>query len=315
MQVRTSLHEGAEAAVGSLPFLEHLPLRTFTTDRYGFRYTPPVTSGPVETVVFRGFSFVFGYGLGDEQTLAAQLARYLHRNVYNAARFKGDPESPRDFDRTVARVGAAPKTVVYVALEAENESTTAFEPNLLRRVLWFSKVTVLSWIKVAPVLPAQKHIKRAMLGNAVLYRSYQDTVRILPLPDGTEMVVRHGYVGDLQVDFPASVIEQRASYIARWDRHVKERGGRMIALLVPSRLSVYGPHLGLKSPADPLLHRLARALAARGVHAVDALALLEKSAQQDLATGNLAYLREDEHWNAEGVRRIAAAAAQEILTQ
>jgi hypothetical protein len=91
-----------------------------------------------------------------------------------------------------------------------------------------------------------------------------------------------------------------------------DRGIRMIVLLVPEKMTVYGPSLGVEVPADPLLDRMERNLVSRGLRVVNGLPLLRATADADLAAGKLSFLREDEHWNADGVERLAKAVAEAI---
>jgi hypothetical protein len=97
-------YKGGDAQ-GNLPSTENTRPRTFTTDALGFRWTPQVSpSDPPQVIVFRGFSFVWGGGLSDDETLPAVLARELNVNVYNGARFLEDVEQPADFDRLMTKL-------------------------------------------------------------------------------------------------------------------------------------------------------------------------------------------------------------------
>jgi hypothetical protein len=315
LHMRTSYFEGGEAQAGNLPSTEPLGLRTFSTDRFGFRYCPPVAPGqPTRLVVFRGFSFIFGVGLGDEQTFPAALARHTGRNAYNAARFHEDPETPEDFDDLMAKTGVSPETVVYVHLEPNDFvlSPATEHRNERRRAVRFAKEFPLNWVRLSPVILTAMETKKAVENDVILHNRYRENVRSFPLPGGARMLVRAGDLERVQTEFPDSVVADRSDYIAWWNRRIVERGARMVVLLVPEKMSVYGPSLGVKLPADPLLNRMERNLAARGVRVVNGLPLLRATAAADLSTGKLAYLREDEHWNADGVERLAKAVADAI---
>jgi hypothetical protein len=315
LHMRTRFFEGAEAVMANVRPTEPLSWRNFSTDRFGFRDTPPVCAGaPPRVVVFRGFSFVFGVGLGDEETFPAQLSRRLGQNVYNAARFHEDPETPDDFDRLMSKLETRPETVVYVHLEEDEIglSAAALRQQPLRRVLRFARDFPLTWIRISPAIQTARGAKRALENDIVLHNGFRDFASFFPLPDGTNLLVRHGYVERAAKDFDESIVADRAGYIAWWNARIAERGARMVVLLVPARMSVYGPALGLEVPEDPYLNRMERYLLARGVRVVNGLTTLRETAAADLASGRLAYFREDEHWNAEGVRRLAAATAAEI---
>src|SRR5262249_49852087 len=113
LHLRTQSFLAAEAAAANVRPSERPSWRTFSTDSFGFRYTRPIQPGtPPRIVVFRGYSFTIGLGLGDEETFPAHLSRFLGQNVYNAARFV-DPEIPDDFDHLMAKLQTSPQTAVY----------------------------------------------------------------------------------------------------------------------------------------------------------------------------------------------------------
>jgi hypothetical protein len=315
LRLRTSFYEGDEAQAGNLRPTESLGWRTFSTDRLGFRFTPPMRPGePPAVVVFRGFSFVFGVALGDEQTFPAALSRQLGVNAYNAARFHEDPETPQDFDRLMSRIGAHPKTVVYVHLEPNAHVLTpaAVRPDMRRRLLRFAKEFPMTWIRLSPAILGAIEEKKALENDLILHNRYRDHVRAFDLPAGGRMLVRKGDLERVETRLDDSVVADRSAYIAWWGERLAERGARMVVLLVPEKMTLYGPALGVTLPADRYLDRMESNLTARGVSVVNGLTVLRATADEDLATGRLAFLREDHHWNAEGVERLARATAQAI---
>jgi hypothetical protein len=315
LRMRTAFFEGNEAFAGNLRPTERLGWRNFTTDNFGFRFTPPVRGSLApELVVFRGFSFVFGLGFGDEETFPAVLSRQVGVNAYNAARFHDDPETPEDFDRLMAKVGARPKTVVYVHLEPNafvlTPSAKRLDPG--RRLFRFAKEFPLTWVRTSPLILNAAVAKRAVENDLILNNRYRENVRSFALPSGSPMLVLKGDLERAQTSFDDSIVADRSAYIEWWNARMVERGARMIVLLVPDKLSVYGPSLGVSLPADPYLDRMERDLASRGIRVVNGLPLLRATAAADLASGRLSYLREDQHWSAEGVKRLARATAQAI---
>jgi hypothetical protein len=315
LHMRRAFFEGDEAQAGNLPPTEKLGPRTFTTDRFGFRQTPPVRSGaPIELVVFRGFSFVFGVGLSDEQTFPAALSRSLGVNAYNAARFHGDAETPEDFDLLMKKVGARPATVVYVHLESNAHTLSSQEttPNRMRRIVHFAKEYPLAWFRMSPVILNAVEAKKLWENDILFTNRYRNNVRAFSLPDGRPILVRAGDLERAETEFESSVIAERAEYVAWWNARIAERGARMTVLLVPDKISVYGRALGVKLPDDSYLDRLERELRARGVHVVNGLSVLSPRVNEDLASGRLSYLREDQHWNVLGVERLAKATADAV---
>jgi hypothetical protein len=311
----TNYHLGEEAFEGNYPSTELLPLRNFTTDRFGFRYTPPVEPGaPAELIVFRGDSFTFGAGLGDEQTLPSLLERRLGVNAYNSARF-GDPETPEDFDELMTKIGARPKTVVYVELEGVGDtvlSPATMHRSQTRRLLRFLKELPMTWLRISPAFHFAGFAKRAVENDLILGNRYHDIVTSFQLPDGHPMLAVNLWMSKNLAPPDESVIDERSAYIAWWDEHMRRIGARMFVLLVPDKISVYGPALGLAMPADPFLNRMERNLAARGVRVVNLLAPFRANVPAELASGRLSYLREDPHWTALGVERAADAVARAI---
>jgi hypothetical protein len=259
-------------------------------------------------------SFVFGVALDDDETFPTQLARATGANTYNAARFAEDPETPEDFDDVMREIGARPKTVVFVHLEPNEIYLTGKNQrrNDLLRKIWFAKERPLTWIRFSPAIWTAAEAKRAVENDRILHNRYRDHVASFALPDGRRLLIRKGDLERVQSRIGDDEVRDRSEYIAWWNERMAERAARMIVLLVPERMSVYGPALGVQVPADPFLNRLERRLVARGVRVVNGLPLLRAGAEADLASGNLAYFREDHHWNAEGVRRLARAVAGAI---
>jgi hypothetical protein len=315
LHLHTKFFVGDEADEGNLRPTEELPVRDFTTDRLGFRDTRPILPGkPAELVVFRGFSFTFGAGLSDDQTLPAVLERELRVNAYNAGRFHDDPETPEDFDRLMARIGAHPRTVVYVHLEP-NGHVGIERPRPLKRLLRFAKELPMNWIRSSPAIRYAGLAKKAVENDWLLHNRYRDHALSFPLPDGRRFLVLDRELAHDATEYDDTVISDRAEYIAWWKQRMAERGARMVVLLVPDKMSVYGPELGVKLPSNPYLNRLAQQLEARGVRVLNGLSILRATAREDLASGRLAFLREDQHWSASGVERLGRATAEAIRGQ
>jgi hypothetical protein len=329
LQLETEYFEGDEAEAGNVPAAEHLARRRFTTDRLGFRFTPAVVPGrPPEVMVFRGFSFNFGVGLGDEETFPARLARELGVNAYNAARFHNDPEMPADYDLLTRKLAANPKVAVYVHLEsnahvpawnresmAGRAATAVLGPEVswrVQRTIRFAKEFPLNWMRLSPLIMLSVEAKRALENDRVMSNAYRRNVREFPLPDGSRMLVRNGDLERAAEVIDEETLAGRAEYILWWSEQLRRRGVRMIAVLVPDKMSVYGPALGVAVPSDPYLVRLERYLASHGLAVVNGLPTLRAFAGEDLASGRLSYLREDEHWTALGVARLAEATARAL---
>jgi hypothetical protein len=171
-----------------------------------------------------------------------------------------------------------------------------------------------TWLHTSPAILLAAHAKRAVENDNLLTNGYRKNVVSFPLPDGKRMLVTKGDLERDVSDPDDKTVRERAEYVAWWSEHLARRGTRMIVLLVPEKIAVYGPALGVKLPQDHYLTRFERELAARGIRVVNGLPLLRATAESDLASGQLAYLREDMHWTALGVQRLARATAAAVRT-
>jgi hypothetical protein len=329
--IETDYFDGDEAVVGNLPKTEPSHARTFRTDSLGFRYTLPARVGESPAVVvFRGFSFVWGDGLSDSETFPATLSRDLGVNVYNAARFHEDQEMPADFDALLAKLHANPKIAVYVHLEPNAHNLAWNEPNELSRlgerfigstfvqtakqVSYIEKVA-LTWMRLSPLKSVTVRLNKALTNDVILPNPYRTHVCSFTLSNGKPLLVRKGDLQRVQTERDETTVRERARYIAWWRDRLAERHIQMIVLLVPEKMSVYGPALGVALPHLPYLNRLEKELTRRGVHVVNGLPVLQASAGADLASGHLSYFREDQHWTPQGAARLARATAQAIKVQ
>jgi hypothetical protein len=324
----SNTYRGDETIVGNLKPTETASLRTFRTDELGFRYTPAVRPGePPEVIALRGFSYTWGALLDDQETFTAGLARGLGVNVYNGAWFHEDPERPADVRRLLRKLGAQPSVAVYVHLEPNGHERSWHAPSrvdrmgeavlgsryadVASRADWLRR-TLRAWLEMSPLTAMAKRASRAVHDGRILTNPRANAVVSFPLPNGTRLLNRAGDFRRVMNPPDNRTVAARAEYIEDWSKALAQDGMATIVVLVPEKMSVYGPALGLRLAEDPYLNRLERELRRRGLRTVNMLPLLRASAPHDLATGKLAYFREDQHWNAEGVSRIAAEAAQAI---
>jgi hypothetical protein len=329
MQFHSSLFDGDEALAGNLPASEVYAPRRFTTDALGFRYTPPVSPGDSPAIlVFRGFSFTWGAGLSDDETFASALARDLGVNVYNGARFHEDNEFPGHVDRLLGRLQARPRLAVYVHLEPNAHSLAWYAdgpvdrlglallgPQRYRAIAEFGTYAenrIGAWIRESPVKSLAIRANKAVANDSILPNAFREQTRSFTLPNGRPLLFGASDLERDQAPPDAAAVSERADYVAWWKDRLAERGIAMIVLLVPDKTSVYGPSFGLQFPEQPYLVALARAIRARNVRAINGLPLLQVHAADDIASGELAYRREDQHWSALGVARLAEETARVI---
>ncbi|HWQ52572.1 MAG TPA: hypothetical protein VN442_02730 [Bryobacteraceae bacterium] len=329
LRIDSSYFEGDEALEGNLPPTESRTPTRFTTDSLGFRSTPAVHQGASpEVLVFRGFSFTWGAGLSDEEVLPVALARELGVNVYDAARFHEDPELPADVDRLLARLGARPRTAVYVHLEPNGHTLDWNRPKAIDRMgiamlgesrytpikqfADYAQLVVATWFRVSPLNIFCVRLYKSISNDRLLPNVYRRDVAEFRLPDGRPFLARRTDMERVESRVPEDVLRARAEYISWWRDQLAARGIQMTVLLVPEKMSVYGPAMGRPVQANPFLNRLERELLSHGVKVVNGLPLLSREAPAELAAGRLFYFREDHHWNAHGVARLSRAVAEAL---
>ncbi|HEX2865175.1 MAG TPA: hypothetical protein VHN99_11445 [Deinococcales bacterium] len=120
------------------------------------------------------------------------------------------------------------------------------------------------------------------------------------------------YLTDELRVFPhgAEALTYRANLLQAVSEHLRARGVHLLVALVPDKGRVYPAFLPGGHRAAALAGRLgdfARALASRGVDAINLL-----PAEQAAANTGLAYYRTDTHWNATGARAAAQAIAEHV---
>jgi hypothetical protein len=326
LNIRSDRYRGSGAIAGNLPSTENSRPRTFTTDALGFRWTPPVHPGELpRAIVIRGFSNTWGGSLSDTETLPAQLARRWNVNVQNGARFLEDHERPEDYDRLIDRLGTVPEVAVYVHLEQNDDELSSYQDGALDRAgkrlagSWYewaahwtaaSERWAMNWIRLSPAIQLSTRARKALQNDTIQPNIYRKNVDIYRTPDGGRMIFERSELERAATTLADDVIRRRADFIAFWNDHLLKRGTRMIVLLIPDKISVYGPPLGVAGLYDPFLERMDRELTRRGIQVVNGLTEFRRYTETDLASGNFSYWRDDLHWTPLGVRRLAEAVAK-----
>jgi hypothetical protein len=110
-----------------------------------------------------------------------------------------------------------------------------------------------------------------------------------------------------------------ADYYTWWRDTLARRGIESYVLLLPTRYTLYGPWVerdgerGAALRAAAYLRALDDTLRARGIPTINGLDVLGPGMEQELRTGMLSFYREDNHWNARGVDRVAQAIAERVV--
>jgi hypothetical protein len=328
LRIQSDHYKGGEALAGNVPSNENQRLRKFTTDALGFRWTPEVRPGePPGVLVFRGCSFVWGGGLSDEETLPSELARQLGVNAYNGARFLDDEETPADVDRLTSSLGSRPTLSVFVHLEQDADVLAWHADTPIDRigkqlagsrydaaaeVAAEVKRSALTWVRLSPVIQLSTRARKAVQNGSILPNVYSKNIAAYATGGGTRMLFETSELERATTVLDDALIRERADFIAFWHEHMLRRGSRMVALLLPDKVSVYGPELGIHGPNFRYLDRLESELARRGIRVVNGRTVLRPYAATDLATGELSFWRDDLHWTPLGVQRIARVTAQAL---
>jgi len=112
-------------------------------------------------------------------------------------------------------------------------------------------------------------------------------------------------------------MQESVTYLQWLQQQFAQRGIDLWILMVPEAASVYGPEIFKSDAAQlqaqgrtPLYDRMEKALAEKNIPAINGLRVLRPFVADDIAKGKLSYYREDHHWTAQGVDRIATAMAE-----
>ncbi|MDQ3208749.1 MAG: hypothetical protein M3Q37_09110 [Gemmatimonadota bacterium] len=311
---------GQNALQANLPPTERRgPLR-FSTDRLGYRRNPEVPEqGAPEVLVLGGDSYTYGAHLSDEETLPPALTRHTGLATYNAGRSSGKPMTLEDLDWLLERLPGQPKIAVLVHLEHHFrrppiEGAGPTREGTLAQVVYM-KWLVAHWWQVSPLSNATRRLYRTLTNDRILPNRLKDATVVRELPGGSAILFRGYELSPARNPRDHETVEATAEYLAWWRDQLAARGIATHVLLVPTRYTTYGPWLergsaqtAVRQAADNLYY-LESELAERGIPTVNALTIFRETAAEDLRTGRLPVYREDNHWNASGVERVAAALA------
>jgi hypothetical protein len=309
------------------------PLR-FSTDEFGYRLNPYVPDGEeADLLVLRGFSFIYGGALSDEETLPAVLTRLAGVAAYNGARWHLDPQSRvADLDWLLSQLPVRPRRAVVVYLEHEDPRRPALgeegiagaageihpalvRPSVFVRTQYRRVQTVRRiagrWWEFSPLEILTRRFDRRLRNDRLLPNTLASEVRVLTMPDGRRMILRGYELEPAQRLRGRAEARHTADYFAWWRTVLAARNIDSIVLTLPTRYSVYGPHLEVGEArrravqSRTYLDHLHEELADRDIPYVNGAEPFFSSAAEELRTGRLSFYREDNHWNATGVERTA----------
>lgn len=327
---------GDAARDGNLRPTETRSTVHFSTDALGYRRNPFLPAGQeADLLVLRGFSFVYGGALSDAQTLPAALSRLGGIRAYNGARWHLDPDdNVADVDWLLSQLSVRPRRAVLVYLEHENPrrptlgeqglvgQAAGIHPGLVQplttlrtqyRRVQTARRLAQRWWDFSPLNILTTRLDRRIRDGHLLPNPLEHQVRQLALPDGRRILFRAYELEPAQKLRGPADAQAVADYLAWWRAALASRGIDTLVLTLPTRYSVYGPHLETGEArvralqSREYLHYLNEALDARRIPYVDGASIFFTTAGDELRSGRLSFYREDNHWNAAGVERIARA--------
>jgi acetyltransferase AlgX (SGNH hydrolase-like protein) len=289
----------------------------FSTDAWGFRNTPQAAAGPVRWLLI-GDSFGVSSGVRDADTLASQLARWSGERTYNASSYL--PLPVNDIRFTSERVGAQGGLVIYEYMErqflpgagagVDMRVFTSGPPRPARsageRLRVLGKEATVSRLGI--LAGWGRDAIAARLGSPSLDGGASQPGELptagAELANGATMLF---FTGDVEVTRdPAREIPP--DYLIWLRDELRKAHLELAVLIAPTKYQVYGPLVrtpGAPRPSDAPLRRLADALNARGVFAVDVTDALRRQAAADLARHEYVYFLDDTHWNERGIETAA----------
>ena len=330
---RVDNYVGDAVREANAPQTERRPPMRLTVDARGFRANPFLSaSDPPDVLLLGGASFGYGAALSDDETLPAVLTRLGRVRVYNGGLYHDDDLTLRRPDALLAGLSARPRAVLFLVVEHERPTLpppgrgrmaalTAAYPAAAPAIGHVRRVQgelrelgrrVARWWGFSPLDVMTARLFRGLSDDRVLPNEYARGTRTLALPDGRPMILRRYELEPVEQGRSPADAPPVADYLAWWRDSLAVRGMATRVLLVPSRYTVYGPWLeprGAQRSAvlrvGGYLDRVAAELRARGIPAVNALPLFREAAEGELRTGALSFYREDNHWTARGVERVA----------
>lgn len=315
---------GGNVRDANLPPTEAVGPITFSTNRLGFRKNPYLSEGEVPRVLFmKGDSFTYGVALSDNQTLPSVMTARYGIPSFNAARFHDDPDGLPELDWLLDHLPGRPSTIVYTYLEHQTirspQSIPGLDGALLRRApllegnLRYLKLLNTFFWQLSPTKVVTTRFFSSLENDKFFPNENVKTVQSLALPSGDKMLFRDYEYELADLDRGPDVVAEAMTGFQWLKAEMDKRHIRLIVLLVPNRYTVYAPILaGKDGPWTHFLDNLDLQLHGAGIETVNGLDVYRAGAKQEVESGQLSFYREDTHWNAHGVERIAKPLADTI---
>src|SRR5579871_5777341 len=324
---------GETTVTGNLPPEESRAPIVFSTDELGFRRTPnlPATSR-LDYLLTGGSSFAYGGGLSDDETFPAALTRDEHLSTYNGGRYFWDVPHFVYVERLLHRLQPRkPSAAVYLYWENLNPTLDLRQLDPLpwavdrpgRMILGSPRYSelracfqnrtdkTLAAVSVSPLEVLSIRFFKMFADGRALPNPYASAVTSRVLPNGQRMLFLDAEVERVRTPLSDQVVRQQGEYFQEYARRLAAQGLNLYVILLPNKYSLYGPLVdgNLAVSPHPFLERVEAELSSRHIAVLNGFKVLQPYAASDIASGDLAYYRDDHHWTPKGVRRIAAAFA------
>jgi hypothetical protein len=327
LRIHTERFVGEAALDGNLPTQEQRPPIRFSTNALGFRLNPHIAEqASPEIVVWRGASFAYGASLSDEETFAAQLTQVSGLRSFNSGRFHLDRDGLPELDWLLSKLDSKPKTAVFLHLEqaglppARTKALVSAggmsipDPRQDLRFRYAARVLE-TWQRMSPLEILSTRFFKSISNDRILPNPYRHNVQPMELPDGSTLLMRRYEIEAAKRPGNGEHPRNTAASLTALCKELRKRGMEtVVVVLLPTRLTVYSPWLkdsaGKEAPSAAYLKELEAELAARKVTTVNGLEVFRQQIEHEMSTGQLSFYRDDNHWNPQGVRRIAQAVAQ-----
>ena len=262
-------------------------------DERGF--ANPVSSGAYDAILV-GDSF----GIGAEQpggsTLASQISQRTGLSIYNAC----SPVRAINREHLMELIDQLGMTRGTVFFELMDWSLGYFraaqeEPGFDGVDRWSRNV------EYSPLANVSRELVGRLYDGQLMPNPYATNVVRKLLPDRRPILFQLDDLRDATPDGP----RLWARYFIVLNRELRQRGLRLIVILVPSKYTVYQPLIkdATRTNKSEAFNELQQDLP--GIPVVNTTPALQQAAAYELEHGNLLYWRDDTHWNADGVRVAA----------
>jgi hypothetical protein len=306
---------GDVASIGNLPEYRVFRPQTFTTDKNGFRNSSDPRRPP-PSVLMLGSSFIAGSGNTDDQAIPARLEALSGCAVYNAAGLPVWADSilalahDRGMNHGLVLIECLERAVGRPIVRSVSTRRLAWLP--FREDLNFINQTLRARLSVSPFQLLFQRLYKSVQNDVILPNIYKDRVAVRHLQDGRPML----FLREIEGDRKFTGIRQYVDTYALLRDQLRAEGFDLALVIVPDKLTVYGPLLSDPPPGwregEALLGEFERSARARDITVVNLAPALIAHARQALDASVTIYWTDDTHWNPRGIE-VAAEVIVEAL--